>query len=370
MRRLVSAAALCLLFSSPSKPQTPIFGKAFALYQAGSLVEAKTLLAAEIKRSPAPLELSLLGAIELQLRELDNAEAHIRNALLLEPGLKGARFTLATILEQEGKAEEAEDVLQKILTSENRNTQALLTLSRLSNDRGKTETALAFALKAKASAPDDAAVLYSVGALCLQMDLIEDGTRNLEQSAKLEPNPTTLYALASARVANRDFAAAIQIYRNLLKAEPTNPQVNYALGATYFISGENDLAKVCFERSVSSLPDQVESLYYLGIIASRQDDNVHSIQLLKAAIERQPTHARAHLALGETYRSQGNLEESRRELETAVQLSPESQRAHYQLGLLLASTKQETRAKEELEKAKQLRAVSYDKVSWRLVPQS
>lgn len=351
-----------------ARSQDPTFDRAFTLYQAGSLPEAQALLTAALKGQPSALDLSLLGTIEVQQGSLTSAETHLRRALSLEPGLKGARFTLATVLEREGKATEAQEALQKILASDARNVQALLAMARLKNKAADIEGALAFGLKAKAIAPRDPAVLYAVGVLCLQMDLIKDGTENLEAAAKLDPNPSTLYALASARVANRDLAAANKIYDDLLRANPDNPQLNYALGATHFLASENELAKPYFERSIQLQPDQVESFYYLGVIADEEGDKEKGAQLLTTAIERQPRHPRAHLALGQLYRSEGRLEEARQELEIATRLTPESQKAHYQLGLLLTALQQQDQAKKELEVAKQLRAGSDDKVSWRLLP--
>ena len=362
------AFGLGLGYSIQAQTQDAVFNQALALYKAGSLSKAQALLTAAMKGRPSALDLSLLGAIELRQGDLKSAEGHITKALAIEPGLKGARMTLATVFEAEGKLAEAQQSLQKILAADSRNVPVLLALARLQNRQGHTEAALASSLKAKSIAPGDPTVLYAVGALCLQMDLIKDGTDNLERAAALDPNPASLYALASARVANRDLTAAAKIYEDLLRSEPDNPQVNYALGATHFIGGENDLAKPYFERSIQLQPDQVESFYYLGVIADEEGDKEKGARMLTTAIERQPGHARAHLALGQLYRSQGRLEEARQELQTATRLSPDSQKAHYQLGLLLTALKQQDEAKKELDVAKQLRASSDDKVSWRLLP--
>ena len=200
------------------------------------------------------------------------------------------------------------------------------------------------------------------------MDLIKDATANLQEAASLDPSPATAYALASARIANRDLTSAIQIYTDLLKTDPNNAQVNYALGATYFIGSQNDLAKPCFERSVALQPTQVESYYYLGLIADQSGDKEKSVETLKLVTARSPDHVPAHIALGMVYRSLGRLSESKYERETAIKLSPESQKAHYQLGLVLNALKEQDSAKKQLEIANQLRASSDERVSWQLIP--
>jgi tetratricopeptide (TPR) repeat protein len=224
----------------------------------------------------------------------------------------------------------------------------LLALARVRNLRGNSESALAVALEAKRIAPSDPKILYAVGVLCLQMDLIKDATSNLERAAALDRNPATLYALASARVANRDLDSAVKIYADLLKSDPDNAQVNYALGATYFLESQNEAAKPYFERSLALQPDQVESFYYLGLVADQSGDKEKSIQILRTVTDRSPDHVRAHIALGMEYRSVGRLRESRIELEAAVRLSPDSQKAHYQLGLVLNALKEQDNAKPEI----------------------
>jgi len=362
--------AIVLLGVAPGqmRAQDQVFKNAFALYTSGSVEEARHMLLASERQNPSALDLSLLGTIEFQEGHLADSRTHLLSAIGREPGLAGARSTLATVFEAEGKLDRAEAQLEWLRTKSPRDTHVLLALARVRNLRGNSEAALAVALEAKRIAPADAKILYAVGVLCLQMDLIKDGATNLERAAALERNPATLYALASARVANRDLEGAVKIYQELLKSEPDNAQVNYALGATYFLESQNEAAKPYFERSVAIQPDQVESFYYLGLIADQGGDKEKSIETLRTVIARSPDHVRAHIALGMEYRSLGRLNESRIEFEEAVRLSPDSQKAHYQLGLVLNALKELGDAKKQLDMATRLRISSDDKVSWQLLP--
>ena len=245
--RLVFALALAGLVHGTANAQDQVFTKAFSLYQAGKIAEARDVLLASMSQRPTALDYSLLGSIEFQETRFTEAERHLGSALEKEPKLLGTRFTLATLLEVTGKPGEAAKELEQVIALDPHQLDALLALARLRtaeshfaiaatllnraaalapkdvrpllglarvrNLEGNSEGALALLLKAKAISPEDPAVLFSLGALCLQMDLIKDGTANLERAAALDPaNPGTQYALASARVANRDFPAAIKIY--------------------------------------------------------------------------------------------------------------------------------------------------------------
>jgi tetratricopeptide (TPR) repeat protein len=113
-------------------------------------------------------------------------------------------------------------------------------------------------------------------------------------------------------------------------------------------------------------PRQVESLYYLGVIAGQQGSNEKSIDLLKTVIARSPRHPRAHIALGMEYRTADQLPEAKRELETAVQITPDSQKAHYQLGLVLMKLHEPREGRAELAMVQRLKDPSDEKVDWQL----
>jgi hypothetical protein len=89
--------ALVLLGVTPGlvRAQDQVFQKAFALYESGSVEEARRELLTVESQKYSVLDLSLLGTIEFQEGQLANAEAHLLSAISKEPGLAGARSTLA-----------------------------------------------------------------------------------------------------------------------------------------------------------------------------------------------------------------------------------------------------------------------------------
>lgn len=354
-----------MLFCANAQDAT--FNRAFSLYQSGAVDEAQKVLETA---PPTALSLSLLGSIEYQKAQLSQAERHLKAAVASEPGLEGARFTLANVLEAKGEIEEAQEQLKALVKRNGRHLDGLLSLARLQNKIANFESALSWALKAKAAAPEYPDALFAVGALCLQLDLIKDGTENLERAASLSASPAILYALASARIANRDLPGALALYAKLLEADPANAQLQYAIGATHFLAGEYGLAATALHESLRLQPDQVESLYYLGLIEKESGDVDKGAGMLRQVVTRQPDHVRAHEALGLIYRSQGRLNDAAREFGIATRLQPDSQKAHYQLGLVLMALQDRERAQAELARANQLRASSGERISWQLLPQT
>lgn len=364
---LARGAILSIAVVSCALAQDTPFKRAFALYQSGAVDEAAKILRTAPRTA---LTLGLLGSIEFQKLQLPEAERNLRAAVTSEPGLQGARFTLANVLEAEGKLSGAGEELKELVRRNPRHVESLLSLARLENKSARFESALSWALKAKEVAPDNSDALFAVGALCLQLDLIKDATENLERAANLSPSPAIQYALASARIANHDLPAALAIYSKLLEADQNNAQLHYAVGAAHFLAGEYDPAAAALRESMRLKPDQVESLYYLGLIEKESGDVGKSAEMLRQVTDRQPDHVRAHEALGLLYRSQGHLDDAARELKIATRLKPDSQKAHYQLGLVLMALQDREHAKSELALANRLRASSDERVSWQLLPQS
>ena len=271
--------AAILLAAANLFAQDRAFTSAFAQFQAGNLEAAQKIL--QTAPHPTALDLNLLGTIEFQQNNLSAAERHLRSAVALQPGMPGARSTLATLLNSRARSEtdnnqipQAEAHLNESQKLAPKDARPLLGLARIRNMQGNHEAALALTLKAKKISPDDPHVLYALGAVCLEMDLIKDATTNLQLSADLEPNnPITLYALASAQLAMRNYQPAIDIYKSLLAADPANPQVTYALGVTYYLQGDYTSAKTLLSQSAAAQSEQVESYYYLALIADQEGDS-------------------------------------------------------------------------------------------------
>ena len=70
------------------------------------------------------------------------------------------------------------------------------------------------------------------------MDLLEDAEPALVSAAGMRPDdPTYQYTLAAAKVGKKQFEAAQDLLERLVKKQPQNPELQYALGSVYYIQG-------------------------------------------------------------------------------------------------------------------------------------
>lgn len=77
-----------------------------------------------------------------------------------------------------------------------------------------------------------------------------------------------------------------------------------------------------------------EELFRLGLKASTDNDSASALGFLKAALQKDPAHARASWLLGAEYAQLGMMDRARQAMARALELDPELTGARFQFGLL------------------------------------
>jgi tetratricopeptide (TPR) repeat protein len=222
--------------------------------------------------------------------------------------------------------------------------------------QNELERSLSYWLRARKIAPNDAEILLGFGRVCLKMDLLEDADAALVSAASMRPDDVTYqYTLAAAKVGKRQFEAAQGLLERLVDKQQQDPQLQYALGAVFYIQGRLAEAAERFRESVRLQPEQLASHYYLALIARDQGSDADAITSLEKLLQRYPNHAPSCEALGGLLMSAGRYTDAEHNLRRAVGLTPRSVKANYQLGLLLARMGRKEEADRQLELAKSLR---------------
>jgi tetratricopeptide (TPR) repeat protein len=233
---------------------------------------------------------------------------------------------------------------------------ALRQAAMLAEGRGALERSLSYWLRAKKIEPENPEILLGFGRVCLRMDLLEDAEPALTKAASLKPDDRTYqYTLAAAKVGKRQFEAAQHLIEPLVEKQPSEPQLQYALGSILYLQGHLAEAATHLRESVRLQPDQLASHYYLALVVRDQGNDAEAIAMLERLLQRYPDHAAASEALGLLLMSAQRYEEAERQLRNAIRLDPKLVKANYQLGLLLARTGRKEEADRQLALAKTLR---------------
>lgn len=265
-------------------------------------------------------------------------------------------FNLAGLYLLENDLEKASENYELAVEFNDQSVTALRQVARIAEQRGELEKALAFLIRAKLEAPDDAEVLFGFGTVALRLEFIEDATTALERALELRPSHRgTRYWLATALGAARQYDAALELYRDLLAEFPNDSQLHYAVGTVFFLKVELEDAVRHLEESRRLDPDQLLSPYYLAMVAQKQGRNEESIRMFGEILKRHPDHAPSYEGLAVSLFKDRQYDAARANFEKAIQLDPNSARANYQLGQLLVRMGLRDKAQQQLAVAKGLR---------------
>jgi tetratricopeptide (TPR) repeat protein len=152
-------AIIVLFVSCVYKPKEEVlinYAKAKNLYSEGRFQEAAAILAAENRFPPA---LTLRGKAEYFLDENDKAEKTLRKVLKIRPSAIEASLYLVRILQEKGKTDEAQALIEALLSDDPSNIRVLRLAASFSPDNAQTyldraveasaETALVFLDRAR-----------------------------------------------------------------------------------------------------------------------------------------------------------------------------------------------------------------------------
>ena len=132
-----------------------------------------------------------------------------------------------------------------------------------------------------------------------------------------------------------DLACAEALYRQVLEAEPDNPDALHLMGVLYHQKGATALGVGYIERALMLRPDSALFHRNLGNLLRTLRRLDEAAEHLRRVVELGPDDARAHGNLADLLAQDGRLDEAERHYRTALDLDPDNGLAHNRLGNVL-----------------------------------
>ncbi len=120
-----------------------------------------------------------------------------------------------------------------------------------------------------------------------------------------------------------------------LKRDPTNVELQVALGVAYWQQDDFSRALAAFQRAVKTRPGSAEAHNWLGVALLAQSDFPGGIAALRKAIALDPQHGRAYSNLGSALAKSGDFEQAIAVFQKALALEPNSAGAQMNLAMAL-----------------------------------
>lgn len=152
-----------------------------------------------------------------------------------------------------------------------------------------------------------------------------------------------------------DLIRAEAIYRQVLEADPENPDALHLLGVIAYQAGKNELSVELIRRAISfnpAVPDFYNNLGNSLRLLAKLDE---AVAAFRSALNLSPRFVEARHNLGLALRDQGRTEEAIRCFRKALKLQPDLPDLHNSLGLALLDETRNEEAIRAFERALKLR---------------
>ena len=203
------------------------------------------------------------GTFHLGNQALASAAADFEMAVRLGEPLGTAYYSLGAVRNMEGKAKEAVAALDAAEADGFKDAALYHQRAQAQRKLGNNEEALADYTAMITRATDPRVRLLGHrerGELALQAGRGDLVTEDVEALLAENPEqPELLFNLGMLHISGKDFEAAKEAFRTLLRGNPSSAPAHYGLALAYFMNGELTDARFMIDRAV--LLDRGNSLY-------------------------------------------------------------------------------------------------------------
>ncbi|MBM3734456.1 MAG: tetratricopeptide repeat protein [Acidobacteria bacterium] len=192
---------------------------------------------------------------------------------------------------------------------------ALRNLGELLNDAGVLE-------RARDAAPEDPAVLHSLGQCYRDLGRLEEARTVLQRAVERDPDyPEAHNALGCVLIEKGDLAGARRALEEAIRTRPDFADAHSNLGSALLLAGDLPRAGAHHRKSVALAPGSPlakHSFTALGNLSAANGGWTAAVRYYRQALVLDPALAAAHLGLGEALAASGDRAGARRHLEQAL----------------------------------------------------
>jgi tetratricopeptide (TPR) repeat protein len=313
----------------------------------------------------------------------DSGKSLLQNLVKKTPDYLPAWIALAQLAGASKDYDGGVTLLGNVLSRDPRNSEALLLKGRLELEQGATAQAIKDFEAMVMIFPNMPSAYYQLAKAQAAAGDFDKATGNVNQALKLNPHYTdATLLLAEIQVYNRNYEPAmtslqqlihqqsqsvsarfllaraysdqnrldnaIQIYRELEKALPTDSQVPLLIGNALFQQNKNAEARAEYEQALKLAPDYLPALQQevnLDLLEKQYDSAQQRVQ---QQIRQNPKAVPLQLMLARVLTARGDTDQAESVLKQTITLAPDSQQAFMMLAKLYAAANENQNALDNL----------------------
>ena len=264
---------------------------------------------------------------------LVDAERDYRAALDADPAHTDALHLLGVLRHQQGRHEEAADLVGRAVALRPNDAALQLNLGNALKALGRLEGAIERFRNALTLAPEFPLAHYNLGNAYAQVGRHEDAVGAFERSLRLQPNDASTYNnLGNALHAMGRSEEAIAAFSRALALRPGHAGAHNNLGMALAALGRADDAIAQFRAALATQPNYVAAHFNLANTLDAVGRHREAACAFEAALALEGAFAPALLGLGNALAAQGLHAPAIARFERAVGLDPQLALAWLGLG--------------------------------------
>lgn len=224
----------------------------------------------------------------------DKAETVLREAVLVFPDHEQAWLALADFLGLRREMHAAETAFREAMERLPYSTQipfALGSLYERHKDVAKARLVYEAVLNKQEKKPAGLDAQVKIAQLDFGAGRQDEAKRRLNEVLRENPRSAEgLILQGKMALIEKRGKEAVQAFRTVLRDQPELASVQYLLGQGYLMTGEPQLARGSFERSVALQPDAIEPALALGILESQSGQTSKARLRLMEILKAHPAH--------------------------------------------------------------------------------
>jgi tetratricopeptide (TPR) repeat protein len=326
---------------------------AATLIRENRIAEAEQQLNSILRIAPnEAVALNLLGTVRAQQGRLNEAENLLTRAIHVDPKFVPAHMNLAFLYMLKHAPEKTILELKEVINLEPGNAEANYKLARLLLSQGQIDEAINTIEKAKAEQPSFVALLPLLGEAYLRKSNAEKAEENyLLALAAQKDNADAILGLARVSQMRGDTKTALGYLSRARELAGDSPDLLYKLGVAALGLGVYDEAQSILEQAVKLKPDEPAYLIALGANWLKKADVFTAEQAFRRALKLQPDNAQGQMYLGYVLYKQKKFGEAKGYFEKTIKTDSSVPESFYYLGLIVQEENEDERAIELFEKA-------------------
>ena len=247
----------------------------------------------------------------------EQAEALLRQVVAEDPDSILSLGTLAAVLDQLGRGNEAREILRGLVQRPAPRVGSFLRLAGLERKLG-----------------------------------VEGWHTHVEAAKRVHPrDPMPWVREGDWAQEDGDAVAALAAYERAIAIDPACAKAWIGLGNTRHRLGEDQEAERVLRKAIALDPIAFEAHYNLGVVLESRQRPEEALDHYRRAQQLEPTHALTLVNLGNVHLAAGRVQEAEAAYRLAVGVAPDDFAAYYNFGILLLRTGRAGEAADAFERA-------------------